>query len=61
MITLSIDPGTVAGLGAEERVLLSELLQVYLANSSGNEKKRKYYEGKKKKCSDAWKRDVFLR
>lgn len=46
MITLSIDPGTVAGLGAEERVLLSELLQVYLANSSGNEKKRKYYEGK---------------
>ena len=46
MITLSIDPGTVAGLGAEERVLLSELLQVYLANSSGNEKKRKYYRAR---------------
>lgn len=46
MINLSIDPGAVAGLGAGEKALLADLLQVYVSNSAANEKKRKYYEGK---------------
>lgn len=45
MKILTIDPGNVAGLGDEEKVLLADLLKIYERNRSGNERKRKYYEG----------------
>ena len=45
MKILTIDPGNVAGLGDEEKVLLADLLKIYEHNRGGNERKRKYYEG----------------
>ena len=45
-MTLTIDPAKVAGLGDEERALLARLLEIYDKNSSANERKKKYYEGK---------------
>lgn len=45
-MTFNIDPGAVAGLGDQERELLTRLLEIYHRNLSANEKKKKYYEGK---------------
>ena len=45
-MTFHIDPGAVAGLGDQEKVLLARLLDVYQSNISANERKKKYYEGK---------------
>lgn len=42
---LRIAPDQVVGLGAEERVMLSELIRVYNHHKSKNQKKNKYYEG----------------
>ena len=42
---LGIDPGNVAGLSLEARVMLDKLLTVYEGHFSGNEQKNRYYEG----------------
>ena len=42
----NIDPGAVAGLGNEEKALMTRLLEIYHRNSGANERKKKYYEGK---------------
>ena len=46
MKTLTITPGKVAGLGAEEQVMLAKLLDVYNKKHTDNCIKEKYYEGK---------------
>ena len=46
MMILTIDPARVRGLGDKERAQLAELLHIWEKNRSGNELKRKYYEGK---------------
>ena len=42
---IAIDFGTVAGLTAEEKKMLDELVRVYCAHRSANAEKEKYYEG----------------
>lgn len=45
-MTLGINPGNVAGLGAAERDLLGKLLDTYQDHAAANAKKNRYYEGK---------------
>lgn len=44
-MNLSIDPGSVAGLGIREQNMLDELLSVYNYHLAKNYQKQKYYEG----------------
>ena len=43
---LGIDPGSVAGLPYEEKMILTDLLDVYERHRSANKTKNQYYEGK---------------
>ena len=43
---LGIDPGSVAGLPDEEKIILTDLLDVYERHRSANKTKNQYYEGK---------------
>ena len=45
-MTLGIDPGSVAGLPYEEKMILTDLLDVYERHRSANKTKNQYYEGK---------------
>ena len=44
-MVFSINPNTVEGLGADEAVILSELLDVYSWHEQKNSDKNRYYEG----------------
>lgn len=45
-MTLSIDPGSVAGLPVIEREMLASLLETYAQHAAKNEQKNRYYEGR---------------
>ena len=44
-MVFSINPNTVDGLGAEEAIILNELLDVYAWHEQKNDDKNRYYEG----------------
>ena len=45
-MSFNIDPGTITGLGLEEREIFGRLLEVYDSHVTKNKLKNKYYEGK---------------
>lgn len=45
-MVLNIDPGTVRGLGTQERDALSDLLRIYEVHMGKNKVKNRYYEGR---------------